>query len=402
MSKSRQQTGSERMSMARIRGAVEAARLKQDGVLLLAVGLLLGFGVVMVASASLHLGARSGDALRYVDRHLVALALGVIGAVLVYSTPTRWWEKGSTWLYFVGLGLLLLVFVPGLGREANGAMRWVAAGPVSLQTSEFMKLFIVLYMAGYVVRRQVEVAHTVWGFIKPLLLLLAACALIMLQPDFGTTAVLLATAFGMLFLAGAPLWQFGLLITLAAGALTALIYVSPYRLARVTSFLNPWEQAQDAGYQLSQALIAFGRGEWTGVGLGNGIQKQFYLPEAHTDFVMAVIGEEFGLLGTLLVVVLFSLIVWRAFAIGVRAEKRDDRFSAHVAYGLGLWVGMQAYINIGVNMGLLPTKGLTLPFISYGSNSLIVCCLAIGMLMRIHHENGQTDALAREGAWQRA
>ena len=388
--------------MARIRGAVEAARLKQDGVLLLAVGLLLGFGVVMVASASLHLGARSGDALRYVDRHLVALALGVIGAVLVYSTPTRWWEKGSTWLYFVGLGLLLLVFVPGLGREANGAMRWVAAGPVSLQTSEFMKLFIVLYMAGYVVRRQVEVAHTVWGFIKPLLLLLAACALIMLQPDFGTTAVLLATAFGMLFLAGAPLWQFGLLITLAAGALTALIYVSPYRLARVTSFLNPWEQAQDAGYQLSQALIAFGRGEWTGVGLGNGIQKQFYLPEAHTDFVMAVIGEEFGLLGTLLVVVLFSLIVWRAFAIGVRAEKRDDRFSAHVAYGLGLWVGMQAYINIGVNMGLLPTKGLTLPFISYGSNSLIVCCLAIGMLMRIHHENGQTDALAREGAWQRA
>ena len=388
--------------MARIRGAVEAARLKQDAVLLLAVGLLLGFGVVMVASASLHLGARSGDALRYVDRHLVALALGVIGAVLVYSTPTRWWEKGSTWLYFVGLGLLLLVFVPGLGREANGAMRWVAAGPVSLQTSEFMKLFIVLYMAGYVVRRQVEVAHTVWGFIKPLILLLAACALIMLQPDFGTTAVLLATAFGMLFLAGAPLWLFGLLITLAAGALTALIYVSPYRLARVTSFLNPWEQAQDAGYQLSQALIAFGRGEWTGVGLGNGIQKQFYLPEAHTDFVMAVIGEEFGLLGTLLVVALFSLIVWRAFAIGVRAEKRDDRFSAHVAYGLGLWVGMQAYINIGVNMGLLPTKGLTLPFISYGSNSLIVCCLAVGMLMRIHHENGQTDASAREGAWQRA
>jgi cell division protein FtsW len=402
MSKSRPQAGAERMSMARIRGAVEAARLKQDGVLLLAVGLLLGFGVVMVASSSLHLGARSGDALRYVDRHLVALALGVIGALLVYATPTRWWQKGSTWLYFVGLGMLLLVFVPGLGREANGAMRWVAAGPLSLQTSEFMKLFIVMYMAGYVVRRQLEVAHTVWGFIKPLILLLAACALIMLQPDFGTTAVLLATAFGMLFLAGAPLWQFGLLITLAAGALATLIYVSPYRLARVTSFLNPWEQAQDAGYQLSQALIAFGRGEWTGVGLGNGIQKQFYLPEAHTDFVMAVIGEEFGLLGTLLVVFLFSLVIWRAFAIGVRAEKRDDRFSAHVAYGLGLWIGMQAYINIGVNMGLLPTKGLTLPFISYGSNSLIVCCLAVGMLMRIHHENGQTDALAREGTWQRA
>jgi len=388
--------------MARVRGAMSRARLALDGWLLFAVGVLLGIGVVMVASASLHLGMRHGDALHYVVRHLFALGLGAGGAVLVYFTPVAWWERTSTWLYFLGLGLLALVFVPGLGREANGALRWVGVGPLSLQTSEFMKLFIVLYMAGYVVRRRLEVALTVRGFIKPLILLLAACGLIMLQPDFGTTAVLLATAFGMLFLAGAPLWQFGLLILIAAGALGALVWVSPYRLARVTSFLNPWEQAQDAGYQLTQALIAFGRGEWTGVGLGNGIQKQFYLPEAHTDFIMAVIGEEFGLMGSLLVIALFSLFVWRAFTIGTCAERRGARYAAHVAWGLGLWIGMQAFINIGVNMGLLPTKGLTLPFVSYGSNSLIVCCVAVGMLARIQRENLEAGRSGKGGKWQRA
>ena len=223
----------------------------------------------------------------------------------------------------------------------------------------------------------------------------------MFQPDFGTTAVLLMTAFGMLFLGGAPLWQFAALLTLAIGALLALIWVSPYRLERVTSFLNPWEHVQDSGYQLAQALIAFGRGEWIGVGLGNGIQKQFYLPEAHTDFVMAVIGEEFGLLGTLLVICMFGVIVWRSYVIGACAETRGDRYAAYVAYGLGLWLGMQAFVNIGVNVGLLPTKGLTLPFLSYGSNSLIVCCIAIGMLSRVRYEN-QAAGGGKEGQWQRA
>jgi len=390
------------INMARQKGVATSSLRKQDGMLLLAAGALVVLGVIMVASASLHLGAREGNTFRYVDRHLLALALGGMAALAVYYTPVDWWEKTSTGLYFLGLVLLLLVFVPGLGREANGAMRWVGVGPLSLQTSEFMKLFVILYLAGYLVRRRLEVTFSVWGFIKPLILLLAACGLIMLQPDFGTTAVLLATAFGLLFLAGAPLWQFGLLISLAAGALALLVYFSPYRMARVTSFLNPWEQAQDAGYQLTQALIAFGRGEWLGVGLGNGIQKQFYLPEAHTDFVMAVIGEEFGLLGTLTVILLFSLIIWRAFSIGAAAERRDARYAAYVAYGLGSWIGMQSFINIAVNMGLLPTKGLTLPFISYGSNSLIVSCLAVGMLARIHRENTQPVAAGREGAWQRA
>ncbi len=388
-------------AMARPRGVVQLRMPGMDGVLVTAVLVLTGFGIIMVASASMHLGESDGQGLRYVNRHLFALALGVLAGWVAFRTPTALWHRASTALYFVGLGLLALVFVPGLGREANGALRWVAAGPMSLQTSEFMKIFIVLYMAGYLVRRQLEVAHSLWGFVKPILLLVVACALLMLQPDFGTTAVLLMTAFGMLFLGGAPLWQFASLLMLAIGALVGLVVISPYRLERVTTFLNPWEHAQDSGYQLAQALIAFGRGEWTGVGLGNGIQKQFYLPEAHTDFVMAVIGEEFGLIGTLLVICMFGLIVWRSYAIGARAEARGDRYSAYVAYGLGLWLGMQAFINVGVNVGLLPTKGLTLPFLSYGSNSLIVCCMAVGMLLRVRYENQTADG-GKEGQWQRA
>jgi cell division protein FtsW len=387
-------------TMARMSGARPLRVPGVDLMLLVSVVALVGLGIVMVASSSLHLAAEGGAEMRYVVRHLLALAIGVALALAVFNTPTDWWHKASTPLYFFGLLLLGLVFVPGIGREANGAMRWVAAGPLSLQTSEFMKLVVVLYMAGYLVRRQVEVAHRVWGVIKPIMLLIIACAMLMMQPDFGTTAILLMTAFGMLFLGGAPLWQFAALLALAVGALGLLVWVSPYRLERVTSFLNPWEHVQDSGYQLAQALIAFGRGEWTGVGLGNGIQKQFYLPEAHTDFVMAVVGEEFGLLGTLLIIGLFSVIIWRSYAIGTGAERRQDRFAAYVAYGLGLWLGMQAFVNIGVNVGLLPTKGLTLPFISYGSNSLIVCCMAIGMLMRINRET-LSAGHGRESGWQR-
>ncbi|MCB1790982.1 MAG: putative lipid II flippase FtsW [Gammaproteobacteria bacterium] len=388
-------------SMARPWGVVQIRMPGMDGVLVSAVLLLVALGIVMVASASMHLGERTGDSLRFVDRHLFALVLGVALGWLVFRTPMHWWHRWSTAMFFVGFLLLLLVFVPGLGREANGALRWVAAGPLSLQTSEFMKVFIVLYMAGYLVRRQIEVAHTVWGFVKPILLLVLACAALMMQPDFGTTAVLLMTAFGMLFLGGAPLWQFASLLALAVSALVALVWVSPYRMERVTTFLNPWAHAQDSGYQLAQALIAFGRGEWMGVGLGNGIQKQFYLPEAHTDFVMAVIGEEFGLVGTLLVIAMFGLIVWRAYAIGAVAEARGDRYAAYVAYGIGLWLGMQAFINIGVNVGLLPTKGLTLPFLSYGSNSMIVCCVAVAVLLRVRYENRTAEG-GKEGQWQRA
>ena len=370
-----------------------------DYPLLLDTLLLLGLGTVMVGSASMH--RIESAPFYFVYRHLFAIALGFLGSLVILRIPITAWERVSPLLYFIGLALLVLVLVPGIGREANGAQRWIPLGVFNLQSSEFMKLFMLLYLAGYLNRRQTEVTTSVWGFIKPMLPLLIATALIMLQPDMGTTIVLLATAFGMLFLGGAPLWQFATLLVLAIGALVGLVVISPYRLERVTTFLNPWAHAQDSGYQLAQALIAFGRGEWTGVGLGNGIQKQFYLPEAHTDFVMAVIGEEFGLVGTLLVICMFGLIVWRSYAIGARAEGRGDRYSAYVAYGLGLWLGMQAFINIGVNVGLLPTKGLTLPFLSYGSNSLIVCCIAVGMLLRVRYENQTADG-GKEGQWQRA
>jgi len=374
-----------------------------DLVLIAATGVLLSLGLVMVASASLH--KISSAPFYYVNRHLVALGLGLVGMWIATRIPMRQWERWSTALFFIGILMLLLVLVPGVGREANGATRWIPLGSFNLQSSEFMKLFVVFYLSGYLVRRQLEVTQEVWGFIKPVILLVMACLLIMLQPDFGTTAVLLATALGLLFLGGVPIWQFALLISLAGTALATLVIFSPYRLQRVSSFLDPWADVQNSGYQLAQALIAFGRGEWFGVGLGNGIQKQFYLPEAHTDFLMAVIGEELGLAGTLLVIVLFAVIVWRAFAIGARAERLGQRFASYVAQGFGLWLGLQAIINIGVNIGLLPTKGLTLPLMSYGGNSIIVACVVIGVLLRIDYEMNRgvgpcTDA--KEVQWVRA
>lgn len=363
-----------------------------DTTVLLAAATLLGLGIVMVASASLH---KIADAPFYFTfRHLIAIVLGAGAGALLLAIPVSQWERWSTALYFVGLALLVLVLIPGLGRAANGAVRWISVGGFNLQGSEFMKLFMMLYLAGYLQRRREEVAYSVWGFIKPMLLLVIAAALIMLQPDFGTTVVLMATALGMLFLGGVPLWQFSVLFAMAGATLVGLVVIAPYRLQRVSSFIDPFDDPLNTDYQLSNALIAFGRGEWFGVGLGNGIQKQFYLPESHNDFLLAVIGEELGLAGTLVVILLFCFIVWRAFGIGSAAERRGARFAGYVAYGCGLWIGMQAFVNAGVNLGLLPTKGLTLPLMSYGGNSTIVSCVVIAMLLRIHWENAEA---IREG-----
>ena len=388
--------------------ALNSARLRQAGklpeldLLLLFVGFsLLGFGLLMVTSASLHLGDRIGSPFYYSWKHLFSIVLGLTAGLLVMQVPSNYWQRYSVHLYALGLLLLVLVLVPGLGRSAGGATRWIPLGIFNLQSSEIMKLFIVLYLAGYLVRRHVEVRHSIKGFINPMLLLGVACALIMIQPDFGTTTVILVTALGMLFLGGAALWQFLALIALVGSSLIVLVYSSPYRMARITGFLDPWADVNGSGYQLAQALIAFGRGEWTGVGLGNGIQKQFYLPEAHTDFLMAVIGEEFGLVGTLVVVLMLSLFVWRAFSIGTTAILLGRRFAAYVAYGLAVWIGFQAFVNVGVNVGLLPTKGITLPFMSFGGNSIIVVCLVLAMLLRIDYENRQLkNASGRKKSWQ--
>ena len=367
--------------------------------LFLGISLLL-FGLLMVTSASLHLGDRMNMPFYFTAKHAVSIVIGLLAGFAVLQIPSNQWQKYSVQMYAIGLFLLILLLVPGLGRTVNGATRWIPLGVFNLQSSEFMKLFVVLYLAGYLVRRHVEVRHSVKGFLNPMIFLGVACSLIILQPDFGTMTVILVVSLGMLFLGGAPLWQFLSLIAVVGVALAGLVISSPYRMARITGFLDPWADVNGSGYQLAQALIAFGRGEWFGVGFGNGIQKQFYLPEAHTDFIMAVIGEEFGLLGTVAVILVISLLVWRAFSVGTDAIKKGRRFAAYVAYGLAVWIAFQSFVNTGVNVGLLPTKGITMPFLSFGGNSIIVSCLILAMLLRIDYENRQLDAVKGKKSWQ--
>lgn len=373
-------TGAQNAAQRRLR-----RRLPElDYSLLLCAMTITVFGFVMVASASLPVADHSyGSPFHFVIRHGLALGLAVAAGLLCFAVPIRWWERAGLMLFLVGLAMLVVVLVPGLGRAANGATRWIPLGPLNLQSSEFMKFFAVIYVSGYLVRRQAEVTGSVLGFIRPMILMAVASALILAEPDFGTTAVMLATVMGLLFLGGVPAINFAVLTGLVGAALVALIVYEPYRLQRLLNFTDPFADPFAKGFQLSQALIAFGRGEWLGVGLGHGIQKQFFLPEAHTDFLMAVVGEEFGFAGVLLVILAFSLLVWRAFDIGARAQRQGDHFAAYVAHGLGLGLGLQAFINIGVNVGMLPTKGLTMPFMSYGSNSLIVALMAVGVLLRI-------------------
>lgn len=367
-----------------------------DVLLLFAALGLIAFGLVMVTSATIH--KVPSAPFSFMNRHLLALLLGFGLAFVALHIPMRNWESSGAWLYFLGLGLLVLVMVPGLGREVNGAVRWIPLGPFNFQSSEFMKLFMIFYVAGYIVRRQQEVTQYFWGFAKPLLLVALACIIIVRQPDLGTAVVIMTTVLGLMFLGGVPLWQFGLLMGSFVVLVLLLIIFEPYRMARAVSFLNPWEDPLKTGFQLTQALIAFGRGELAGVGLGAGIQKLFYLPEAHTDFILSVLAEELGLVGTLGVIGLFGVLVWRSFAIGMEADRLGLKFNAFAAYGFGLLNFLQASFNIGVNTGLLPTKGLTLPFISYGSNSIMVGVMVCGILLRIDYEN---RIKAREGqAWQ--
>ncbi|MCB2262236.1 MAG: putative lipid II flippase FtsW [Candidatus Thiosymbion ectosymbiont of Robbea hypermnestra] len=377
-----------------------------DWPLLFCVLLLLGFGLVMVSSASMPIADRTfGAPFHFITRHVLALGLAALAGGLVFALPLDWWERSGPTLFFIGLFLLVLVLVPGVGRTVNGATRWVPLGPFNLQSSEFMKFFAIIFVAGYLVRRREELVTSLWGFLKPMLLMVIASALILRQPDFGTTVVLLTTVLGLLFLGGVQLTHFAVLFGMLATTAVVLVVLEPYRWERVVSFLDPFADPFDTGFQLSQALIAFGRGEWLGVGLGNGIQKQFFLPEAHTDFLMAVVGEELGLLGTLLVIAAFGFFLWRAWSIGARAERAGRWFSAYAAHGLGLGIALQAMINIGVNLGLLPTKGLTLPFMSYGSNSIIVTCMAVGLLLRIDLDLRRAggERAAPEGiGWARA
>lgn len=355
--------------------------------LLAAVGLIL-MGLLMVSSASIVISERQYDtAFHYLWRQVIYLGLGLVCGYIVIRIPLEKVQYYSPILLMVAAVSLVLVLIPGLGREVNGSSRWLGVGFLGIQVSEVAKLFAIIYVASYLNRHADEVRKHLSGFIKPMAILAVFALLLLLEPDFGSTVVLSATVLGMLFLAGVRLRIFAIVMTGAVGLLALLAISSPYRLARLTTFIDPWQHQYGSGYQLTQSLIAFGRGGITGVGLGNSIQKLFYLPEAHTDFLFAVLAEELGLIGILVVLTLFSLLVYRGFAIGRAAFKKENLFNAYLAYGFSLWIGLQALINMGVNAGLLPTKGLTLPFMSYGGSSLLVMCLVLAILFRIDYEN---------------
>ena len=370
-----------------------------DGVLLLTALALLALGLVMVASASVSVADRQfGDPLHYFTRQLVFVGIGLLAAWVVFNMRLVQWEKSGMALLLFALFLLVLVLLPGVGKTVNGSTRWLPLGVFNLQVSELVKLFLVIYVAGYLVRHGDEVRTTLWGFLKPMIMVGVCGLLLLLEPDFGATVVLMATVLGMSFLAGARFKQFFSFVSLFAVAALLLVVTSPYRLQRLVSFTNPWADPYDSGFQLTQSLIAIGTGGWTGAGLGGSVQKLFYLPEAHTDFLFAIVAEELGFAGVVVVIALYSLLFFRAQRIAVMAERAGNYFASWLAWGIGFWLSMQALINMGVNMGLLPTKGLTLPLMSYGGSSLVVCCIAIALLLRIHYES---QGVARQAVSRR-
>jgi len=358
-----------------------------DRWLLVAALSLTAMGLLMVASTSIVISEKSfHQPFHFLTRQAVFLGVGCMLGLLVMRIEVARWQQMSMVLLISSVVLLITVLIPGIGHEVNGSMRWIGIGGFGLQVSEFAKLGVIVYLASYITRHQQAVQTQVSGFVKPMLVLAVVGALLLKEPDFGAVVVLLCTALGMMYLAGVRLWQFAVLLLVALAAVAVLAISSPYRLARLTSFLNPWANQFDSGYQLTQSLIAFGRGSWMGLGLGESVQKLFYLPEAHTDFMLAVLAEELGLLGVLAVSGLFVLLVARALIIARRAQLKDLRFAAFIAYGLGLQLALQVMINIGVNTGLLPTKGLTLPLMSYGGSSMLMTCVSVALLLRIDHE----------------
>lgn len=371
-----------------MRRQMTVAPAPYDYLLIIYVLALVLMGLLMVTSASINVsGQELHQPFYYFFRQLFYLALGCSLGAIIIQIEIEHWERYSWFLLIAALLALTLVIIPGIGRSVNGSMRWIGFGPLRFQVSEFAKLAIIIYMAGYLWRHHEEIKIQLSGFLKPMSILAVVSLLLLREPDFGALVVIVVTALGLMFLAGMRLRHFIILFGIAAGGMSILAISAPYRLARLTSFLNPWAHPFDSGYQLTQSLIAFGRGGWSGVGLGKSIQKLFYLPEAHTDFLLAVIAEELGLLGTMCVVALFTLIVLRIFVIGRRAQVLGRHFAGFLAYGFAMWVAVQFIVSIGVNSGILPTKGLTLPFMSYGGSSLLINCVMIALVLRIDYEN---------------
>jgi cell division protein FtsW len=354
---------------------------------------LLAIGLVMIYSASVATAEgmkQTGyQGYYFLLRQTVYTAMALAMAVAVFQIPMRAWQQMAPWLFFSGLLLLVVVLIPHIGKVVNGSRRWIGLGFANLQPSELMKFFAVIYAADYTTRKAAFMHDIKKGFLPMAGVMMLAGGLLLLEPDFGAFVVIVAIAMGILFLGGLNWKIFAALIVVLMVGFAALIVMSPYRLERVMGFLRPFDDPYGKGYQLSHALIAFGRGEWLGLGLGSSVEKLFYLPEAHTDFLLAIIAEELGLAGVAVVIALFVILTVKAFMIGLRAAKLERNFSALVAQGIGIWLGVQAGINMGVNMGLLPTKGLTLPFLSYGGSGIVANCMAISILLRIDWEQRQ-------------
>ncbi len=367
------------------------SRAPFDQLLFWSVALLMSIGFVMVYSASIAMSEAekiSGyRATYFMMRHGIYIVIGVVAAIITFQIPMSLWQRAAPFLFMAGGFLLVLVIIPGIGLKVNESRRWLPLGIMTMQPSELMKLLTVIYAADYTVRKAAFMDDFKKGFLPMFAVMVFMAALLLRQPDFGALVVVTSIAMAILFLGGLNWRVFAALMVLLAAAFVVLIVSSPYRWQRITGFMDPWADPFGKGYQLSHSLIAFGRGEWLGVGLGASVEKLFYLPEAHTDFLLAVIGEELGFVGIFVVIALFTLFIYRAFMVGREAMMREKYFAALVAQGIGVWLSVQAFINMGVNMGLLPTKGLTLPFLSFGGTGILMNCVAVAVLLRIDVEN---------------
>lgn len=373
-------------------------RVGLDGPICAGIALLLAWGLVMVASASVAQAEKmTGAPFHYFWRQLLFVGIGGLAAFGAYLVPMHVWERKSGLIACIAIALLVLVLIPGIGIKVNAARRWIDFKVLRVQPSEIARLALIVYLAGYIVRRQARLQNRWSGLLMPFLPLMLAGALLVLEPDFGATVILMVVAFVMLFLGGARLWHLLVLMLIGGGGMVLLAFAEAYRVRRMMSFTDPFADIANGGWQLANSLIAVGRGEWTGVGLGNSVQKLLYLPEMHTDFIFAILAEEFGLIGVLVLIALFTLVVWRGFVIGSVAEAAGERFKAYVCYGLSTWLGLQALINMGVNMGALPTKGLTLPLISYGGASLICVLVMLALILRVDYENRLTASNPKPG-----
>ena len=370
-----------------------------DHLFVIVTAVLLIGGLVMLASASMPIAVvKYGDPYGYVYKQILAISLGLTAGLVVFLVPSRIWEKFGILLPILALCLLVLVFIPGLGHDSHGAYRWIKIGPLpNIQVVDPARLLLLIYISGYCYRQQETLTNDFMSFVKPMIFIIPACLLLLGQPDFGSTVIILSVTAGLFFIAGFKIRYFLALIIILGLAFAFLIYIEPYRMSRLAGFLEPWKDSLGAGYQLTNSLIAIGSGGIFGVGLGESIQKLFYLPEAHTDFIFAIIAEELGLMGTVLILSLYGLLISRIFVIGFKAIRSELMFQGYLCISIGIWLSLQVIINLGVNMGLLPTKGLTLPLISYGSSSIAITLITLAMVLRIGCENPQPKKNVRTG-----